>query len=443
MDPRAFLGSAGTGKTYELSKAATEFCLNHEPAGPQRVLALTFMHGARTRIADRLTVLKEHGWRVDAETIDSFALRLVRRFRRGVGLNGIIRPTLESSADWHHDGRCWRGSFDAIRSTTAGLLSRPHVQACIAATYPLIVLDEIQDCRDELLSVLQALAACTQVVCAGDPFQLLESNSPPAPAVEWLTDSADVTRLTEVHRTQTGRLLRTAGALRSCTPTEDAIDVLGVRAPGLGAWEIAKRIAWDGWWGDTVLLSPARPTSSSFTAQVLRSLTKSLGKKTSIGPFPFTWEPSHEEAAGDAMRSAMNALGEDTEFSLSRLEEAVAEVEGMALRIVRAARRTIRLRGDPQIDRTELQEIAERFVHAARVHTRGARPGRRAMTIHAAKNREFDYVFVLWPYEIASGEEYHRRLLYNAITRACTDAVVIVQGGEKRVATDPVLQLIA
>ena len=65
------------------------------------------------------------------------------------------------------------------------------------------------------------------------------------------------------------------------------------------------------------------------------------------------------------------------------------------------------------------------------------------MTVHGAKNREFDYVFVLWPFEIAGNDEYRRRLLYNAVTRARNDAVVIVQGGESRLEKDSVLSLIA
>ena len=49
------------------------------------------------------------------------------------------------------------------------------------------------------------------------------------------------------------------------------------------------------------------------------------------------------------------------------------------------------------------------------------------MTIHQAKNREFDSVIVLWPYEVQGSPERQRRLLYNAITRAKRQTVVVVQ----------------
>ena len=49
------------------------------------------------------------------------------------------------------------------------------------------------------------------------------------------------------------------------------------------------------------------------------------------------------------------------------------------------------------------------------------------MTIHQAKNREFDSVIVVWPLEIPAGADRRRRLLYNAVTRARRQAIVIVQ----------------
>ena len=51
------------------------------------------------------------------------------------------------------------------------------------------------------------------------------------------------------------------------------------------------------------------------------------------------------------------------------------------------------------------------------------------MTVHQAKNREFDSVIVLWPYEVSATRQ--RRLLYNAITRAKRQAVVIVQNPDR------------
>ncbi|HBB16115.1 MAG TPA: hypothetical protein DCZ97_03615 [Syntrophus sp. (in: bacteria)] len=53
------------------------------------------------------------------------------------------------------------------------------------------------------------------------------------------------------------------------------------------------------------------------------------------------------------------------------------------------------------------------------------------MTVHQAKNREFDSVIVLWPLQIQGSSERHRRLLYNAVTRAKKQVIVIVQDPKK------------
>jgi len=48
-------------------------------------------------------------------------------------------------------------------------------------------------------------------------------------------------------------------------------------------------------------------------------------------------------------------------------------------------------------------------------------------TIHGAKNREFDNVIILWSYKVSGDLLYKRKLLYNAITRAKRNVVIIVQ----------------
>jgi ATP-dependent exoDNAse (exonuclease V) alpha subunit len=65
-----------------------------------------------------------------------------------------------------------------------------------------------------------------------------------------------------------------------------------------------------------------------------------------------------------------------------------------------------------------------------------------AMTVHGAKNQEFDRVAVLWPHGIKNDALLRRKLLYNALTRAKEEAVVLVQGGDKRAKTDPTLALL-
>ena len=49
------------------------------------------------------------------------------------------------------------------------------------------------------------------------------------------------------------------------------------------------------------------------------------------------------------------------------------------------------------------------------------------MTVPQAKNREFEDVIVLWPIAVPKDQEWQRRQLYNAITRAKSRVLVIVQ----------------
>lgn len=75
----------------------------------------------------------------------------------------------------------------------------------------------------------------------------------------------------------------------------------------------------------------------------------------------------------------------------------------------------------------EIREAIRQLVQQKRGHARYDERRLSAMSIHQAKNREFDRVIVLWPYEVSGGAERKRRLAYNAITRARFEAHVIVQ----------------
>lgn len=51
-----------------------------------------------------------------------------------------------------------------------------------------------------------------------------------------------------------------------------------------------------------------------------------------------------------------------------------------------------------------------------------------AMTVSQAKNREFEGVVVLWPYQTGGDDEHKSRLLYNAVTRSKRWCTILVQG---------------
>ena len=46
-------------------------------------------------------------------------------------------------------------------------------------------------------------------------------------------------------------------------------------------------------------------------------------------------------------------------------------------------------------------------------------------------DRQFESVIVLWPYELPNSVDRQRRLLYNAVTRAERQALVVVQNPDR------------
>jgi superfamily I DNA/RNA helicase len=85
--------------------------------------------------------------------------------------------------------------------------------------------------------------------------------------------------------------------------------------------------------------------------------------------------------------------------------------------------------------------FADADLHASRAY--GHRSSfRTAATVHGAKNREFENVFVVWPYGVKGSEEKQRRLMYNAITRAKNNCIVLDLRKASVVKNDVVLRLL-
>ena len=80
MSTKGFTGGAGTGKTTSLLCELDAYLTAHPLAPGQRVLALTFMHGSRQRLAERLakSSARRH---CECMTLDRFAWDICRRWR--------------------------------------------------------------------------------------------------------------------------------------------------------------------------------------------------------------------------------------------------------------------------------------------------------------------------------------------------------------------------
>lgn len=444
---RAFIGGAGTGKTYHLVAAAAEFSRSEPLRRGQRILGLTFMHGSRKRMEQRLGGIGDGGPPYRVSTIDSFCLGLVRRFRRHAGLReGRIRVQITApgdvSRDWERQQGVWRANLATLRATAAGLVGRDDVAATLRAAYPLILIDEIQDCDGDLLRIVQGLGRVTQFVAAGDPFQYLV-DSDICPAIDWLKESSDeIISLDEQHRTDSRSILSSALSIREGTKTgHNHVEVIAPKAPGLAAYEIQKRLVWGHWKGSAALICPVRPGTSKFFRETLASLSRRKADDK-LAATPFKWEHTAEEQTTAVVQEVCAPFSGQTAVSAASVS-AAADVSAsfLATRCYRELVARMRLMGRSEITYAEIEEAAQLQAHAARVYRRPTDERRRAMTVHGAKNREFDQVFVLWPYEVFGADELRRRLLYNALTRARRNALILVQG-KKRLSIDPALRCI-
>jgi superfamily I DNA/RNA helicase len=441
---RAFCGPAGSGKTYALIGETGRLARQVIRFPTQNILALTFMHGARRRLHARLASLRGTGIPVTCETIDSFCLRMVNRFRAHIGRDLPVTVSLRKKCrGWLRQKRSWDVSIDCLRRMAVCLLERDSVTSLIAASYPVVVVDEFQDCAGDLLEIVKRLSRQTDIVVAADSFQLLNSDSGCC-AVDWLDQYAEVTHLDGNHRTESNLLRSTAAAIRNGVAASECIDVHLLDGPGLAAWTISKTLAWGNLKGSTsrVVISPVRAQSSPWVQNVMSSLAKSLGKQKKVGPYRFTWEATEEEELESLLPAIQGLDGGADGIRHQTLRQCLTSERRIIRQAASQGIRLLSVRGENDLSRDEFVDIVSRCSHAASAFG-PERPGvRKAMTVHGAKNREFDYVFVLWPYEIRSDVLLRRKLLYNAVTRARLNAVLLVQGGTSRLEKDEVLLLL-
>lgn len=172
MTVRAFTGGAGCGKTHQLMQALND----HLEATPlkdgQKVLALTFMHGSRRRLEERLWQLEALRRRADCATIDSFAWRVVRRW--------LSLSVALGFADLEPD------QYERVCDAAGALLQIKEVCAWVAATFPVLLVDEAQDMTANRLRLVEGLASRLEVFAAADEFQCLNEDLRPNPACTWL-----------------------------------------------------------------------------------------------------------------------------------------------------------------------------------------------------------------------------------------------------------------
>jgi len=410
-----FEGAAGTGKTYNLVGRAGELARGGALGDGHRLLALTFMNGARRRLDARLGESQAFRRRFDCETFDVFARTLATRRR------SLITQAMREQAAALNE-------FDGPCCLAAALLEHEPVRQWVARTFPLVLVDEAQDLDEHRMCMLQGLSSSCCIVAAADAFQCLHDGRDTAPLMGWLENAGQTQRLTQPRRTQQQGLLAAALAVREGRDVKTVLTAntfnnrttwngAGFRlleAPATSAnhallsWAIANEIAQRQ--GPFVLLTPDAG-NAIIRAALTTVRTKQWTRKNgaTFGPYPHVWD-RHDAEEADALLADI-ALPETA--SCADLRAILTPLAGHAA-VARAIIRMDRLRrvhGQAGFTAAQVTEfVREAIRNRARLGFRQHR-GHLAMTIQRAKNREFPNVMVLWPHTAAGSSEHLRRLL--------------------------------
>ncbi len=411
MTLTAVEGAAGCGKTFRLMELLAERMVAAPLMEGQRVLALTFMHGARRRLVDRLAKVAGLRGRVDCSTIDGFAWRLVRRWRGLASTLGI--PNLAEE------------QFDQVCDAAGLLLEQPAVSSWVAKSFPVMLVDEGQDLHSQRLRMLTALAETTDLLAAADEFQCLDAALNPNPFVGWIQAATQPQVLTQVHRTSVAGLLNAATAIRGGQAPVEAgqhFRVMVGQSVPLAATMMSNAIGWHPGTNDIAIITPSR--TGGFAQQVVDRVGTTASNQGN-GPYSIAWEGSD----GDETQAITATLDMDAEASGATTLAALHLLPriGPVQQTITWVNRQVHAAGRTDFTRVEIETMIGRFVTMRRQH--GGNQSRRftAMTVHQAKNREFDGVVVIWPHTVAGSADQKRRLLYNAVTRARKWCNVIVQ----------------
>nr|WP_198981120.1 ATP-binding domain-containing protein [Herbaspirillum sp. ASV7] len=410
MNIRFFSGGAGCGKTHQIMEAIAEHVQKKPLQDGQKVLALTFMHGSRRRLHDRLGQVKEVRPRFECMVIDSLAWRVVSRWQELLKTKGRELPA--------------EGNFESVCESAAILLNEPVVGQWLAATYPVFILDEAQDLNRVRLEIVIALAAHMDVIAAADEFQCLNPELRGNNAFTWLAAHSEMVTLTEPKRTNVAELLDAAHAIRAGNaPVSGRLfQVAATAQPALAGTFVSNQYGWYGARRQTAILTTGM---GNFTERVTRWVGAEVTKRGN-GPYSFTWELSESKAIAtymDGLRLPEHASAPDIYGLVQAMNEdrATRDVQGW----LDMQRRT---QGRIEFSRDEIVQVIERsFRNRKNGISPVGRQSLQAMTIQGAKNREFNNVVVLWPAATVGDDEQLRRLLYNAVTRAKERCLVLVQ----------------
>ena len=195
----------------------------------------------------------------------------------------------------------------------------------------------------------------------------------------------------------------------------------GVSVP-LAATLLANAIAWRQG-GDVAVITPA--LQGGFAQSVVARVAQGPCGQQQNGPYAIHWEGTDR----DETQLIVGVLQLPAAPSAAETCAALRALppSGPARAAISWVNNQIHAVGRAAFTREEIEAVIARNVALRRQHGGGASHLFNAMTVQQAKNREFDGVVVIWPYQVGGDIEHKRRLLYNAVTRTKRWCNIIVQ----------------
>jgi hypothetical protein len=367
------------------------------------------MHGSRRRLEERLGQLQVLRGRTDCSTIDSFAWRLVRRWLSLAAALGF------ADVEPHQ--------YEQVCDVASALLQIKEVCGWVAATFPVLLVDEAQDLTANRLRLVEGLASRLEVFAAADEFQCLNEDLRPNPACAWLAQVCRAEELTQPRRTNAAELLDAAAAIRKGEPPKSgkAFKIeLTAKPPLAGAWLNGNLC----WYGGGKSVAVITPTVGAFSTATVAWAAQNKTTK-GAGPYSILWEESEAKAAMSFLDKIALRDMNDIPSMIALLTAAGDFRATQDLSDWMDTQR--RTRSKTAFSKHEIEKAIEQGFAQRRRVRKGEGSGWRGMTVHGAKNREFDNVIVLWPAATGGSDDQKRRLLYNAVTRAKERCLVLVQ----------------
>jgi hypothetical protein len=343
-------------------------------------------------------------------TIDSLADHIVERWR--------------SLAHTHPP--C-HGDFNQTCNACGHLLEEPQIAKWIAATYPILAVDEAQELGPPRLRIIRALAPHVRLYLAADEFQCLDTEVDTAPFMTWFR-TGRITSLTQIWRTSQEGLLRAAGALRAGIPPARTGPGFKIcyEFPNQMPYAIGHALHRGRTSGGSTALIIA-PGSRQWADSLIPRLRHGMQTpRQTILPLRIAWETRVETEVDGAMHVFRD-------LELLPVPEIIARLSVLAdpppwLPIVaKTVRQQARVKGQIPWTLPALRQLMECKAALHRAYGYHTPVGIPVITINSAKNRQFAHVVVLWGPGVHGDANQQSRLLYNAITRAEMRCTVFVK----------------